>query len=79
MAVLEYPTKYTKFQGVSSITLHFPNNMRHSGELSLHFIGFKGEVTKNRREQTCTFVYEVLPSAKDNKSFAKYGSSSMIL
>ena len=74
---LEYPTRYTKFQGVSSITIHFPRNFRGSGTLSLHFIGLKGESTQNRREPIGTFVYEALPSAKDHCTVAKDRAPTM--
>ena len=77
--VLEYPTRYTKFQGVSSLTIHFPRNFRDSGTLSLHFIGLKGESTQNRREPIGTFVYEALPSAKDHKTVAEDGTPSMLM
>lgn len=77
--LLEYPTRYTKFQGVSSITFHFPSNFRRSDQLTLHFIGLRGEATKNRREAIGTFCYEVLPSAKDHKSVAEDGTPSLLM
>ena len=37
-----HPYRYTKFQGVNSITFHFPKRLRGSGRINIHFIGLKG-------------------------------------
>ena len=47
MIIMMVHIRYTKFQGVSIITLHFPNNFRHARELTLHFIGLKGNHNDN--------------------------------
>ncbi|KAI4377659.1 hypothetical protein MLD38_015250 [Melastoma candidum] len=44
--ILEYQTKYSRFQSVASITLHFPDNF--GGEpTQIHYIGYKGEATQD--------------------------------
>ena len=67
--VLEYQTKYQKFQGVSNITLHFPEALG-ANFMRLFFLGFKGEATKNRREPVGAFVYESAPVPDDHKTEA---------
>ncbi|XP_073386329.1 uncharacterized protein [Physcomitrium patens] len=42
---LEYPTKYAKFQGVASLTLHFPSNFG-ADATHVHYIGLRGEATQ---------------------------------
>lgn len=38
-------TRYSKFQSVANITLHFPENF--GGDTTqIHYIGFKGEATQ---------------------------------
>ena len=40
-----YTLRYSKFQSVASITLHFPENF--GGDATqIHYIGFKGEATQ---------------------------------
>merc|ERR1711920_312104 len=75
---LEYPTRYTKFQGVNTVTLHFPQSF--SGDkLTLHYIGFKGEATGNRREEMCTFVYESRAQPKDHKAPAEAKATQFLM
>lgn len=62
---VEYQTKYTKFQGVASITMFFPSSFNED-RTRLHFIGFKGEATTHRREQVVQAVYEVAPVPEDH-------------
>lgn len=63
---LEYNTKYSKFQGVANLTLHFPES--GNGEMTrINFIGLKGEATKNDRKLIATVVYEALGQPKDHK------------
>ncbi|CAL1373400.1 unnamed protein product [Linum trigynum] len=70
--VLEYQTRYAKFQGVSSITLHFPDNL--GGDTTqIHYIGFKGEATKLKRDTVATIVYELRPNPSDHKTKAETG------
>ncbi|CAN1147323.1 PITH domain-containing protein GA19395 [Linum perenne] len=70
--VLEYQTRYAKFQSVSSITLHFPDNF--GGDTTqIHYIGFKGEATKNKRDAVATIVYELMPNPSDHKTKAETG------
>ncbi|XP_055960259.1 uncharacterized protein LOC126662573 isoform X2 [Mercurialis annua] len=64
--VLEYQTRYAKFQGVSSITLHFPESF--GGDTSrIHYIGFKGEATQLKRDVVSTIVYELRPNPSEHK------------
>jgi hypothetical protein len=44
---IEYLTKYAKFQGVASLTLHFPRNFG-ANATCIHYIGLRGEATQVR-------------------------------
>lgn len=62
---IEYPTKYSKFQNVSTLWLFFPRNF--GGETSLiQYIGLKGEYTLYKREAV-EAVYESRPLAAPKK------------
>ncbi|KAM7276935.1 hypothetical protein ACFE04_018801 [Oxalis oulophora] len=64
--VLEYQTRYSKFQSVGSITLHFPENF--GGDTTqIKYIGFKGEATQLKRDVVATIVYEIMPNPQDHK------------
>ncbi|KAJ4749900.1 PITH domain-containing protein 1 [Rhynchospora pubera] len=74
--VLEYQTKYSKFQSVANLTLHFPANF--GGDTTrIYFIGLRGEATQLKRDVVATIVYEVMPNPSDHKtkSEASGGSS----
>uniref|UniRef100_A0A162B5W0 PITH domain-containing protein n=1 Tax=Daucus carota subsp. sativus TaxID=79200 RepID=A0A162B5W0_DAUCS len=63
--LLEYQTRYSRFQGVGSLTLHFPDN--YGGDTSeIHYIGLKGEATQLRRDVVATIVYELMPNPSDH-------------
>ncbi|GJP33523.1 hypothetical protein CLOM_g9596 [Closterium sp. NIES-68] len=69
---LEYTTKYSKFQGVSSLTLHFPSNF--GGDFSrIYFIGLKGEATQNNRRAVAAVVYEAQANPSDHEVPADMG------
>lgn len=70
--VLEYQTRYSKFQSVGNITLHFPDNF--GGETTeIHYIGLKGEATQLKRDVVATIVYELMPNPSDHKTRAETG------
>uniref|UniRef100_A0A6N2L0E2 glycine hydroxymethyltransferase n=1 Tax=Salix viminalis TaxID=40686 RepID=A0A6N2L0E2_SALVM len=70
--LLEFQTRYAKFQSVASITLHFPDNF--GGDTSqIHYIGFKGEATQLKRDVVATIVYELMPNPSDHKTKAESG------
>ncbi|KAJ6815960.1 PITH domain-containing protein 1 [Iris pallida] len=70
--VLEYQTRYAKFQSVGNLTLHFPDNF--GGETTqIYYIGLKGEATQLRRDVVATIVYEVMPNPSDHKTNADGG------
>ncbi|KAH7574320.1 hypothetical protein JRO89_XS03G0282300 [Xanthoceras sorbifolium] len=70
--VLEYQTRYSKFQSVASITLHFPENF--GGDTTqIHYIGLKGEATQLKRDVVATIVYEITPNPSDHKTKAEHG------
>ncbi|RXH72938.1 hypothetical protein DVH24_012622 [Malus domestica] len=72
---LEYQTRYSKFQNVASITLHFPDSF--GGDTTkIEYIGFKGEATKLKRDVVATIVYELRPNPSDHKP--KVGVSHML-
>ncbi|MBA0626348.1 hypothetical protein Golax_003535, partial [Gossypium laxum] len=63
--VLEYQTRYSKFQSVANITLHFPESF--GGDTTqIHYIGFKGEATQLKRDVVATIVYEITPNPSDH-------------
>ncbi|XP_022962575.1 PITH domain-containing protein 1 [Cucurbita moschata] len=71
--VLEYQTRYSKFQSVANITLHFPDN--YGGDTSqIHYIGLKGEATQLKRDVVATIVYEITPNPSDHKTRAEGGA-----
>lgn len=70
--VLEYQTRYSKFQSVGNLILHFPDNF--GGDTSqIIYIGLKGEATKLKRDVVATIVYEVTPNPSDHKARAEGG------
>ncbi|KAI4380137.1 hypothetical protein MLD38_006360 [Melastoma candidum] len=70
--ILEYQTKYSRFQSVASITLHFPDNFG-GGTTQIHYIGFKGEATQLKRDAVVNIVYELMPNPSDHKTRAETG------
>lgn len=74
--ILEYQTRFTKFQAVSSLTLHFPNS--HGGDATrIWYIGLRGETTGHRREAVTNVVYEARPQLKDHRLPAEDGAPQM--
>ena len=65
--VMEYNTKFTKCQAVNTITMFFPECFL-GDQTRLHFIGFKGEATKNQRDKIVNAVYEIKPLPEDTKA-----------
>ncbi|KAH1030823.1 hypothetical protein J1N35_042997 [Gossypium stocksii] len=69
--VLEYKTRYLKFQSVANITLHFPESF--GGDTTqIHYIGFKGEATHLKRDVVATIVYEITPNPSYHKCYKPY-------
>lgn len=62
---IEYPTQVTKFNGVHSIDLHLPSSFG-ADVTKIHFIGFKGEFQKAKREAVAT-VYESKAMLSDHE------------
>jgi len=76
--VIDYPTKYTKFQTVSSLTFYFSGT--EGGEkCHINFFQLKGESTKGVRA-VVNVVYEAVPNAADHKTMegeiSKYSQGS---
>ncbi|KAM0826710.1 hypothetical protein ACQ4PT_068681 [Festuca glaucescens] len=70
--VLEYQTRYSRFQGVANLTLHFPDNF--GGDTTkIYYIGLRGEATQNKRDVVVTIVYEVMPNPSDHKTKSETG------
>ncbi|XP_010911743.1 uncharacterized protein [Elaeis guineensis] len=70
--VLEYQTRYSRFQSVASLTLHFPENF--GGDTTqIYYIGLRGEATQLKRDVVATIVYEVTPNPSDHKTKADGG------
>ncbi|CAD5183265.1 unnamed protein product [Musa acuminata subsp. malaccensis] len=71
--LLEYQTRYSRFQGVGNLTLHFPDNF--GGDTTqIYYIGLKGEATQLKRDVVATIVYEITPNPSDHKTRADAGS-----
>ncbi|KAK9800242.1 hypothetical protein WJX73_004888 [Symbiochloris irregularis] len=62
---LEYPTQVSKFNGVHSLDLHFPDNFG-ADATQVNFIGLKGEFTEAKREAVIA-VYEARAMPKDHQ------------
>ncbi|XP_075486710.1 uncharacterized protein LOC142526299 isoform X3 [Primulina tabacum] len=70
--ILEYQTRYSRFQSVGNITLHFSENFGgHTTQI--RYIGLKGEATQLRRDVVATIVYELMPNPSDHKTRADTG------
>lgn len=70
--VLEYQTRYSRFQGVGSLTLHFSDNYG-ADTTQIHYIGLKGEATQLKRDVVANIVYELRPNPSDHKTRAETG------
>ncbi|KAL6070721.1 PITH domain-containing protein [Balamuthia mandrillaris] len=62
---IEYPTRITKFQNVTSLTLFFSENFGADTTI-LYYVGLKGDYQKLSR-QPVNVVYEASPQLKDHK------------
>ncbi|CAK9148526.1 unnamed protein product [Ilex paraguariensis] len=70
--ILEYQTRYSRFQSVGNLTLHFPDNF--GGDTTqIQYIGLKGEATQLKRNAVTTIVYEIMPNPSDHKTHAEGG------
>ncbi|CAL9115172.1 unnamed protein product [Musa textilis] len=75
--LLEYQTRYSRFQSVGNLTLHFPDNF--GGDTTqIYYIGLKGEATQLKRDVVATIVYEITPNPSDHKTRADTGSLSHV-
>ncbi|KFM26470.1 PITH domain-containing protein 1 [Auxenochlorella protothecoides] len=64
--VVDYPTQASKFNGVHSLTLHFPETLGGGDATQINFVGFKGTcVSRDRRAVEA--VYETKPMPSDHK------------
>ncbi|XP_057516413.1 uncharacterized protein LOC130797713 [Amaranthus tricolor] len=70
--ILEYQTRYSKFQSVGNLTLHFPDNFG-ADTSQIHYIGLKGEATQLKRDVAVNIVYELMPNPSDHKTRAETG------
>ncbi|KAK6944871.1 PITH domain [Dillenia turbinata] len=70
--VLEYQTRYSRFQSVANLTLHFPDNFG-ADTTQIYYIGLKGEATQLKRDVVATIVYELMPNPSDHKTKAETG------
>ncbi|KAL5707987.1 hypothetical protein ACHQM5_018830 [Ranunculus cassubicifolius] len=72
--VVEYQTRYSKFQGVRNLILHFPNNFG-ADITRILYIGIKGEANEMKRDMVPTVVYELMPKPSDHKTKADVGAN----
>ncbi|ERN15403.1 hypothetical protein AMTRI_Chr05g59520 [Amborella trichopoda] len=70
--MLEYQTRYSRFQSVGSLTLHFPDNFG-GDSTQIYYIGLRGEATQLKRDVVATIVYEVMPNPSDHKTPTDHG------
>ncbi|XP_042498229.1 PITH domain-containing protein 1 isoform X1 [Macadamia integrifolia] len=70
--LLEFQTRYSRFQGVGNLTLHFPENFG-AETTQIHYIGLRGEATQLKRDVVATIVYELMPNPSDHKTRAESG------
>ncbi|KAL5227755.1 hypothetical protein ABZP36_016020 [Zizania latifolia] len=76
--VLEYQTRYSRFQGVANLTLHFPDNF--GGDTTkIYYIGLRGEATQNKRDVAATIVYEIMPNPSDHNYIITLVSSTLFV
>lgn len=60
------PCRASKFSGVHSLTLHFPETLGGGDATQINFVGFKGTcVSRDRRAVEA--VYETKPMPSDHK------------
>ncbi|KAH8933135.1 hypothetical protein BDL97_18G014700 [Sphagnum fallax] len=74
---IEYLTKYAKFQGVASLTLHFPRNFG-ANATCIHYIGLRGEATQLKRDVVATTVYEAIPNPSDHRLPSESGAPQVL-
>lgn len=75
---LEYQTKYSRFQGVANLTLHFPENLG-AETTQIYYIGLRGEATQIKRDTVANIVYEAMPNPSEHKLPAETGGTSQVL
>lgn len=63
----------SKFNGVHSLTLHFPEALNGSDQTEIQFIGFKGTIAPRDR-RAVEAVYESKPMPSDHKVPDMHGS-----
>eukprot|EP00941_MAST-03F_sp_MAST-3F-sp1_P000722 g722.t1 len=75
--IIDYATKVHKWQKISSITIHIPENFAGDGGTKLFYLGLKGKPSKKLTGvQTVDCVYEAMAQRKDHKSFAEDAAKS---
>ncbi|XP_020592757.1 PITH domain-containing protein 1 [Phalaenopsis equestris] len=74
--ILEYQTRYARFQSVGSLTLHFPGNFGAS-TTKIYYIGLRGEATQLKRDAVTNVVYELYPNPSEHKISDAGGSSQV--
>ncbi|CAM6039934.1 unnamed protein product [Sphagnum compactum] len=74
---IEYLTKYAKFQGVASLTLHFPQNFG-ANATCIHYIGLRGEATQLKRDVVATTVYEAIPNPSEHRLPSESGAPQVL-
>jgi len=71
--LVEHPTRYTKFQGVSEVVLYFSSNFG-SETTEILYVGLKGSATKHKREPVvATYELRPMPKATDTPASSGMG------
>eukprot|EP00299_Pterocystis_sp_00344_P014053 c694_g1_i2.p1 GENE.c694_g1_i2~~c694_g1_i2.p1 ORF type:complete len:156 (+),score=38.57 c694_g1_i2:264-731(+) len=73
---VEFPTKFTKFQGVNELVIFFDTNFG-ADTTEVIYIGLKGLATQHKRE-VVTATYELKPLPASTKTPSETTSSSYI-
>ncbi|KAG0494217.1 hypothetical protein HPP92_005211 [Vanilla planifolia] len=75
--MLEYQTRYSRFQSVGSLTMHFPENFG-ADVTQMHYIGLRGEATQMKRDAVTNIVYELYPNPSEHKTPSEFGGFSHV-
>ena len=67
--IVDYATKYHKWQHTSSITIHLSENISYEEIIKIFYIGLKGIPTQIKTGvRTVDCVYESMPQVEDHKT-----------
>jgi len=67
---VEYATNVARFNSVSCLSIHFPDNWSNSSDIStkVYYIGLKGDFMEGHRQEIVVAAYETRPSLVDHEA-----------